>query len=157
MNYRESGLQPCRHSFYCPVQTMDVYQMSSLYALQCPFQKQPVSSKTKAPFTAKYPSCVCFERDLKDAACWMLNYYRSLRITLLPHLENKTACNLRLWSARRTARTKIKQGNGALSRSIHPSPCSYSDGGQLPDRGLSGLGLRWKSGRVMPPPPPPCM
>lgn len=36
----------------------------------------------------------------------------------------------------------ITQGNGGLSRSIHPSRCSYSDRGQLPDRGLSGLGLR---------------
>lgn len=50
--------------------------------------------------------------------------------------------------------TKINLGNGGLSRSIHPSPCSYSDGGQLPDRGLSGLGLRWKSGRVIAPDPP---
>lgn len=50
---------------------------------------------------------------------------------------------------------EINRGDGSLSRSIHPSPRSYSDGGQLTDRGLSGLGLRWKSGRVMAPEPSP--
>lgn len=69
--------------------------------------------------------------------------------------KNPTVVNLRLWIARRTAEPGIKRGNGALSRSIHPSPGSYSDRGQLPDRGLSGVGLRWKSGRVPAPPPPP--
>lgn len=39
----------------------------------------------------------------------------------------------------------------SLSRSIHPSQRSYSDRGQPGDSGLSGLGLRWRSGRVIAP------
>lgn len=81
---------------------------------------------------------------------------------LLLTVQNQAVSNLGLrttdldlQNAQRTRGPEINRGNGGLSRSIHPSLCSYSDGGQLPDRGLSGLGLRWRSGRVIAPEPLP--
>lgn len=51
------------------------------------------------------------------------------------------------------AGTELVGQVASLSRSIHPSRRSYSDGGQPGDSGLSGLGLRWRSGRVIAPQP----
>lgn len=51
------------------------------------------------------------------------------------------------------AGTELVGRVASLSRSIHPSRRSYSDGGQPGDSGLSGLGLRWRSGRVIAPQP----